>query len=162
AALPVNFKVGRWPGRRTTSTSCQVTPCRRPVPMAFIPASLAAKRAARRSSALGLPRQYRTSSGVKRRRKKRSPKRSREALILGTSVISTPVPTIICVALPRYHILRFLILRLFLFKERQLRNSEGIMSLRCFVKRCTAAPATSNLPALPSQKGANFRNKECV
>ena len=44
-------------GRFVTSTSCQETPCVRPVPMAFMSASLAAKRAARRSKRLALARE---------------------------------------------------------------------------------------------------------
>src|SRR5215472_15885220 len=62
--------------------------------MAFMPASLAAKRAARRTAEFGLPEQYRISSEVKTRLRKRSPWRSSACRIRGTSVMSTPVPTI--------------------------------------------------------------------
>ena len=46
AATPCRRSVGFPEGRLATSKSCHRTPCLQPVPMAFMPASLAAKRAA--------------------------------------------------------------------------------------------------------------------
>ena len=66
--------------------SRQPTP-RAPVPSAFITASLAAKRAA---SSGTRPRQWRTSSSVYTRRRKRSPCRSSAARTRAISMMSMP------------------------------------------------------------------------
>ena len=49
-ATPCKFSVGRPDFSLIISKSRHVTPARQPVPMAFIPASFAAKRAAKRSA----------------------------------------------------------------------------------------------------------------
>src|SRR5262249_60406245 len=103
-----------------------------------------------------------TSSGVKTRLKKRSPKRSREALIRGTSMMSTPVPTIICDTLPRYHILRFCDSKAILIKRETTQEFQRYNVAALFREALYSSPCNSNLPSLPSQKGANLRIKECV
>jgi hypothetical protein len=93
-ASPSRRIVGRPPNSRTTSKSTHRTPRLHPVPNAFIAASFAANRPAKRSYLFLNCSQYSLSAPVYTRRRNAAPCRSIAARIRPTSAKSTPMPII--------------------------------------------------------------------